>query len=156
MAKTTKMTKQEIQEWDDLYQYVKKDIFEYDTQKLSNYMIMRLLGLKDGKFMANIKIKPMASYEFNHILYTFKINKIKLKEIVKSDKYNSEKHKINTIMLIIEGEINDVVNRLNNRKKAVEKIENINLENIVNEDAEYKNKSKDNNAKLSKEFEELW
>ena len=148
------MTKQEIKEWDELYQYVRIEIFEYDSQKLPNYMILRLKGLKDGKFIANTKIKSMADYEFNHILYAFKINKMKIKQIVKSDRYKNERHKFNTIMIIIENEINDVVNRLRNIEKAVEKIEKINLENVVHEGAEYKSKNK--NKKNNKELDELW
>lgn len=149
-----KMTEQEKKDWADLYQYIKKDIFEYDTQKLPNYMVLRLKGLKEGKFIANTKVKSMANYEFNHILYTFKINKIKIKEIVKSDRYKNEQHKFNTIMLIIEREINDVVDRLENAKKSIEKIEKINLENVAHEGAEYKSKNKD--KKNNKILEELW
>lgn len=148
------MTQEEIKDWDELYQYIKIDIFEYDTEKLSNYMVLRLKGLADGKFMANKLVKPMAKYEYKHILYAFKINKMKLKEIVKSSKYKDERHKINTIMLIIEKDINDVVNRLNQREKSEEKIENIDLKNITHEGAKYKNKSKE--KKLTNELNDLW
>jgi hypothetical protein len=148
-----KMTEQEIKEWDELYQYIKKDIFEYNSEKLPKYMILRLKGLKEGKFISNNKVTPMANYEFNHILYTFKINKMKLKQIVKSQDFNNEQHKFNTIMMIIEKEINDVVNRLKQVDKTKQKIENMPIENIIHEGAEYKsNKTK----KINNELEELW
>lgn len=148
------MTEQEIKDWDELYQYIKKDIFEYDeSQKLPKYMILRIKGLKDGKFIANKKIKPMANYEYNHILYTFKINKMKLKQIVKSQDFKNEQHKFNTIMIIIEKEINDVVHRLKQTEKSEEKIEKMHIENIMHEGAEYQNNKI---KKLSSEMEELW
>ena len=47
------MTQLEKEDWDELYQYIKKDIFEYTDQALPKYMILRLKGLVEGKFMAN-------------------------------------------------------------------------------------------------------
>ena len=149
------MSKEDIKKWDELYQYVRKDVFEYgESQKLPTYMVLRLKGLKEGNFMANKKIKPMANYEYQHILYTFKINKMKLKEVAKSDKYKNEQHRFNTIMIIVEQEINNVVNRLNQVKKSEEKLEGMELNNISHQGAEYKNKS--NETKVKDELKELW
>lgn len=149
-----KMTQQEKEDWDKLYQYIKTEIFEYVNEKLPTYMVLRLKGLADGKFMANKYTKPMAKYEYQHILYTFKINKIKLKEIVKSSKYKNEQHRFNTIMLIVEKDINDVVERLNQNTKSEEKLEKIDLINITHEGAEYKNKTQDKH--INNELDELW
>ena len=149
-----KMTKEERESFDELYRYVKKDIFEYDdTQKLPKYMILRLKGLKEGKFIANNKIKAMADYDYKHILYTFKINKMKIKQIIKSDSFKNEQHKFNTIMIIVEREINDVVERLRRSEKSKEKIEKIDLANVTHEGADYKNKS---NKKINNNLKELW
>ncbi len=149
-----KMTQEEKESFDELYQYIKKEIFEYIDQSLPKYMILRLKGLAEGKFMANKHVKPMAKYDYKHILYTFKINKVKIKDIVKSSKFENEQHKFNTIMIIIEKDINDVVNRLAQKVKSEEKIEKIDLKNITYEGAEYKNKT--NDKKTLKELEELW
>ena len=150
-----KMTEKEKKDWNELYQYIKIEIFEYDkSQKLPSYMVLRLKGLKEGKFMANKKITSMANYEYNHILYTFKINKLKIKQIVRSQDFKNEQHKFNTIMIIIEKEINDVVNRLKQVVKSEEKIEKMKFENMTHEGAEYKNKSI--NKILNNELEELW
>jgi len=150
-----KMTEKEKKDWDELYQYIKLDIFEYDkSQKLPSYMVLRLKGLKEGKFMANKKTTSMADYEYQHILYTFKINKMKIKQIVRSQDFKNEQHKFNTIMIIIEKEINDVVNRLKQVVKSEEKVENMKFENMTHEGAGYINKSK--NKKLNNELEELW
>jgi len=149
-----KMTQEEKENFDELYQYVKKEIFEYTDQSLPKYMILRLKGLAEGKFMANNNIKSISKYDYRHILYTFKINKMRIKEIVKSSNFKNEQHRFNTIMLIIEKEINDVVNRLKQKVKSEEKIEKIDLRNMTNEGAEYTNKTKD--RKTLEELEELW
>ena len=150
-----KMTEKEKKDWDELYQYIKIEIFEYDkSQKLPSYMVLRLKGLKEGKFMANKKIISMANYEYNHILYTFKINKMKIKQIVRSQDFKNEQHKFNTIMIIIEKEINDVVNRLKQVVKSEEKVKSMEFKNMTHEGAEYKNKN--NNKKINNELEELW
>ena len=148
-----KMTIEEKKNFDKLYQYIKNEIFEYDTQSLPKYMVLRLMGLKEGKFMANNKVKSMANYDYQHILYTFKINKIKIKDIVRSDKYKNEQHRFNTIMIIVEKEINDVVNRLKQVAKNEKKLESIDLKNTVNEGAEYKRKSK---KKRNDKLQDLW
>lgn len=148
-----KMSEQEIKEWDELYQYIKRDIFEYDSEKLPRYMILRLKGLKEGKFIANTKTSVIANYKFSHILYTFKANKMKIKQIIKSQDFNNEQHKFNTIMIIIEKEINDVVNRLKQADKSKQKIEDMPIENIVHEGAEYKNNKE---KRLNNELKELW
>jgi len=150
-----KMTEKEKKDWNELYQYIKIEIFEYDkSQKLPSYMVLRLKGLKEGKFMANKKIISMANYEYNHILYTFKINKMKIKQIVRSQDFKNEQHKFNTIMIIIEKEINDVVNRLKQVVKSEEKVKSMEFENMTHEGAGYKNKN--NNKKINNELKELW
>lgn len=147
------MTEEEKKSFDELYQYIKKDIFEYTDQALPKYMILRLKGLSEGKFIANNHTKAIAKYDYKHILYTFKINKVKLKEIVTSTNFKNEQHKFNTIMLIIEKDINDVVARLNQKIQSEKKLESLDLKNITHEGAKYKNKS---NKQLNNELNELW
>ena len=70
------MTKKEIKEWDELYQYIKKDILQYDdNKKLPKWFVLRLKGLNQGKFCANNNIKSLGYYGFDVILLTFKIKK---------------------------------------------------------------------------------
>lgn len=147
-----KMTQEEKDSFNELYKYIKEEIFEYNDQALPRYMILRLKGLADGKFIANNNVKSMGKYTYQQILYTFKINKVKLKEIIKSPNFKNEQHKFNTIMLIVEKDINDVVTRLNQKVKSEEKIEKIDFKNIIHEGAEYKNKTN----KSIKELDDLW
>lgn len=145
--------KQENQEWIELCEYVYDEILQYSSDlKFPKYLVLRLRGLRNGQFLANKKIKPLASYDYKVILYTFKACKYKILQYINKTEFNDEKHKINSIMMFIENEINDIVIRLKNAQKAKEKTVNLPLENQINNNADYKVKSKD----VIKELEELW
>lgn len=136
------MTKQEQKEWDELYQYIKKDILKYDDKMiLPRWFVLRLKGLKDGKFCANKKTKSLGEYSFYIILLTFKINKFNIINSINNNKFKDEKHKINYIMAIIENNINDTCQRLNKLKKAEQKCEDMDVF-INNNKANYNKKTK--------------
>lgn len=140
------------QDWVNLCDYIKKEILQYDDNlKPSRYLYLRLRGLISGNFIANKKQKPLANYDCKTILITAKVCKFNLVNCLKTAK--DEKHKINLIMMFIENEINDVVNRLENAKKAKEKTENIVLDHVDLEGADYTPKSKKVN---NKDLNELW
>lgn len=135
------MTKQEKIEWDELYQYVKKEILRYDkNMNLPRTLVLRLKGLHEGKFCANKTTHPMANYDYKTILLTFKINKFNImKSLSNKNKFKDESHMINYLMLIIEKNINDTylrIKKVNDSKEKGEKID-INIEN----GAKYKTKT---------------
>lgn len=113
-----KMTEQEIQEFDKLYQYVKKMLGYSDDMALPKFIVLRLIGLKEGKFIANKKFKAMAQYDYNTIYLTFIYCKDKIQKALQTKSFTSEQNKFNYIMAIIENNINDVVIKLRNAKKS--------------------------------------
>lgn len=147
--------KEEQKDWLELCNYVFTEILRYDSNiKFPRYLALRLRGLHDGQFVANKKHKPLASYDYKVILITFKFCKYNILQYIDptKEKIKDERHLINTIMIFIESEINNIVLKLKKSTKAEEKTVNIELENQVHEGAEYKTKSK----KVNKELEELW
>ena len=69
-----KMTEKEKKDWNELCEYVKKEILQYDDSlKFPKHLALRLKGLKDGKFMCNNNTQNLANYSFEEILLTFKI-----------------------------------------------------------------------------------
>ena len=121
-----KMTKQEIKEWDDLYQYVRSEIFQYSTDMtLSKHMVMRLKGLREGKFYANKTQKSMGNYPYPIILLTFKLCKQRILNVLVTKNFKLEQNKINYIMAIVENNINDVVLKLKAKEKSEKKTENL-------------------------------
>jgi polyribonucleotide nucleotidyltransferase len=140
----SKMTKQELEEWNDLYEYVKKDILKYDEKLvLPKNLVLRLKGLKDGKFIANKKTKALGDYSFKIILMTFKINKYEIINAINDkSKFKDENHMINYLMAIVEKKINDTYSRLNRLEQSQEKGENLEITTSENK-AEYKHKTKE-------------
>lgn len=134
--------KEEYQQWIELYEYVRQDILGYTDMKLPRNLVLRLRGLREGKFMANKKVSPMGDYEYKVILLTFKMYKYEIVNAINNqDKFKDEKHKINYLMAIVESKINDVKIKLDRTKKTEEKVEILEVENNENK-VEYKAKTK--------------
>lgn len=151
MAKTKKESNEE---WNNLYKYVREDILMYVDKAIPKYMILRLRGLAEGKFMANKKVAPMAKYEYNDILMTFKINKVKIHSALKNVEFKDERHMFNYVMVIIENSINDVVAIIRKKEKSELQAEHVEVAAIItDEKADYKKKTKN---KTSKILNDLW
>jgi hypothetical protein len=157
-----KMTKQEIKEWDDLYQYVRSEILQYPTDiALSKHMVMRLKGLREGKFYANKTHKPMGSYPYPTILLTFKLCKQQILNALTTKKFTNEQNKINYIMVIIENNINDMALRLKakekNEKVAKEQIDKVNIDIVEKNNMPQPTKTtKEANANFSNLTKGMW
>lgn len=140
----------EKEQFDKLYDYVKNDILCYYDKVLPKYMILRLRGLKNGKFIANKNIRALANYSYNDILLTFKIMKNNILSSIKDEsKFKDEKHKFNYIMIIIESNINDVVDRIKKSKLSENKISNIDVE--ISDNGYVKR-----DKKINDKFKKMW
>ena len=103
MAKEIKrhLSKQEIEDWNALYQYVRKNVMGYDeNQALSRNMILRLKGLLNNKFMANNHIADTSNYSFQVVLNTFKFCMPEIQKGLRNNSFRDENHKFNYIKLI--------------------------------------------------------
>lgn len=138
-------------EWDELYQYVKIEILNYTDKKMPKEMVLRLIGLKDGKFYANNKVKAEAKYDYKLILLTFKLMKGTILQCLSSIEIKDERHKVNLIMKIIENEINNVKDRLEAKKKSEEKLLDTDLSHQTHEQHEYTKRSN-----KTDKLKELW
>lgn len=128
-------------DWDELYNYVKIEILNYTDKKMPKDMILRLIGLKDGKFFANNNVKIEAKYDYKLILLTFKLMKGTILNYLNSVEFKDERHKINCIMKIIESEINNVKDRIESKKKSEEKLLETDFSHQVHEQSNYTKKS---------------
>ena len=148
MAKRSKehYTEQENVEWNELYQYVHDKVFEYDdTMKLSQYMILRLKGLREGNYIANKNLPRNAKYPFSAILNTFKL-------CYKNIKY---------AMAIVESNLNDVYKRMRDIEIAKEKQDNIDAGVAINTDLsaiyeKKKQEAKKQPPKSKNRYSDLW
>ena len=152
----TKMTKQEKEEFDALYEYVRTEIMEYDKrQSLSRVMVLRLKGLKTNKFIENRNIQNTADYSYAVILETFKMCTPVIKQAMKRNLFKDEQHRFNYILKIIEPKINTVYKKMQQEKTAEEKTEHIDTEfvsHMNNHNHIYKKKSR----KEIKVADDIW
>lgn len=147
-----KMTKEEKQDWDDLYNYVKTNIMGYDeNQALSKAMVLRLKGLLTNKFMENKNIEDTANYSYKTVLNTFKFCSITIKNALRTNSFKDENHKFNYVLKIVEKNINDVYMRMRNVEKAKEEARNVTIEAPTHTGAEFKPREKKKDR-----FSDLW
>ena len=149
MATERVMSDEELEQWKKLYYYVKKDILNYDgTQGLPREVVLRLKGLRSGRFMENYSTDNTSNYSFDIILYTFQICKPSIKYALETKDFKNEQAKINYIFKIVERNLNDVYERVTRARKVEESIEEVDTEILTNDNvAEYKKKTKETKNK---------
>lgn len=148
------MTSIEKAEWDELYQYVKKEILFYDdSQAMPSNFVLRLRGLTKGKYIDNKNIKDKADYSFKIILYTFQICKPSIMQALSTKTFQNEMNKFNYICKIVENSINDVYLRLDKVKKSEEAINSIDTNVLSHQSGKYQKKTED---VKNKRLNELW
>lgn len=129
--------------FDELYNYVKSEILNYDkNQSLPSSFVLRLKGLAKGKFIENKKIKDKADYSYDVILNTFKAKKKDIIYAIEHKDFDNEQYKFNYIIAIVQNNINDIYLRMENAKKQKESINNVEI-NIEYDETKYKRKTDD-------------
>ena len=125
-VKRKKMSKEEKEQWDKLYFYVHDVIMGYDEKTaLDRYFVLRLKGLKEGKFIANNKTKLYGEYTFQEILATFMYCKSEIVKGLTFNDFKDNQHKINYIMFLVELQLNMIRERIRNKAKEEKQIEQI-------------------------------
>jgi len=150
----THLNSEEKRQWDELYQYVRKEILQYDDkQSIPSNLVLRLKGLSTGKLIENRAIEDKAEYSYEIILYAFKVCKSNILSAIKTKDFKNEMSKFLYICAIVENNINDVYLRVTNAKKSQEKTENMNVENLSHGGAEYQSKTEET---INKKLKDLW
>lgn len=146
-----KMSKEELQDWEELYIYV-KNLMNYDeNQTLSRGMVLRLKGLLTGKFIENNNIKDNSNYSYKIILATFKYCSPSIQRALRTNNFQNEQHKFLYITKIVENNINNVYLRMKNAEKAKEEAKNTTIEAPTHTGAEFKPREKKKDK-----FADLW
>ena len=134
----TDKRKIETDDWNTLYNYVKK-LMVSENEQLDDFMRLRLQGMRVGKFAPNGTNVRMLDrgYPYKVILLTFKAYTPMIQQLLNERTFNDEKHRINLVMKIISQNISTIYRRYIELEKSKKLVEGVN-ENIeaVNE-AEY-------------------
>lgn len=156
-----KMSEQEIEQWNNLYEYVRQNIMKYDkNQSLSHTTVLRLKGLATNKFIETRNVDDTANYSYEVILNTFKFCCLKIKKVLENKSFEDESHKINYILKIVEPNINTVYQRMKDSEIAKQEQERLAIAQIVAQQP-YTNHfqappEEKLPPKLAKEFEDMW
>lgn len=114
-------------DFDRLYDYVKYNLLGYDkNQSLTRMQVLRLKGLKSGKFIENNSVKPCANYDYEVILIAFKACSVQILNALSNKKFNDENHKFNYIIKVVENNLNDIYKKVERARKANSDIKNSN------------------------------
>ena len=123
--KRKRMTKEEKEQWDELYSYVKGLMGYDDKTSLSRTEVLKLKGLTRGQFIANNNQQELAEYSFYEILVTFKVCKFDIIRGFRSNSFKTNGHKFNYMIKIVEGNLSTVRERLKQRQQAEQKMESV-------------------------------
>ena len=135
----------EKQEFDELYEYV-KDVIGYDKkQSLPPSFVLRLKGLKSGKYMENKKVEDKADYPYKVILYTFMYCRESINRSLNTKDFDSENAKFNYILAIVKNSLNDMYLRMQEMNKQKRMLDNIDID-VAH--ATYKRRTKDPSSKI--------
>lgn len=149
-----KMTSIEKEQWNKLYQYVKKEILLYDdSQSIPPSLVLRLKGLAKGKYIENKKIEDKADYTYEIVLYTFQICKPTIMNVISNKTFQNENNKFNYICKIVENNLNDVYLRVNKAKRSEENIENLDTKILLHDGSKYVKKTEE---LKNKKLDDLW
>ncbi|HDR7263604.1 hypothetical protein [Bacillus sp. CH_203] len=119
------LRQQENSDWDDVYQYFRKEILgESGKERLKSHAVNRLLGLRVGQYIPNGKNTRILKrgYDFKTILTTLKVVKTKVKAYTSTATFKDSKHKIDSIMRFVTAEIDDVHSRMQKQQASNEKL----------------------------------
>ena len=142
-VKRKKMSEEEKRDWNELCEYVKKEILKYgDDTKFPRFLALRLKGLANGQYIVNNNQKLQGKYTFYEIKITFMYCKQDILYGFSKNVFEDEKHKISYMMKIVESSLNTIRERLRSKQRQEERIASIEV-NTEEEIAEYKKKSKE-------------
>ena len=143
------------QDFRNLCEWLEINIFNYHVpdQRLQTDACLVLIGLRNGKAVANNLTEDNGYYPWNVILMTFKANKNLILNSIKGKNFQSERSKMTYICKIAQDKINDIYGRYLNAQKTQEKVKNVDTSVMTYEGAEYKTNTE---RKVNKRLEDLW
>lgn len=148
-----RLNKKEREEFGELYNYIRHNIMGYtDDYALPSWMVMRLKGMRHGKYYENKNTKNMGSYSFPVILYTFKSCAPSIQYAISNKQFDNERNKFNYIMKIVEGSLNDVALRLERAQKLEQEVQKAEAP----KENGYVDMFKAKEHRTNKKLDELW
>lgn len=146
--------------WDDVCDFVAKDILGYPTTRLQRLSYQKLQGVKKGQVIANNKAKIYSSYTDEDLLYTLKLCKATILRGIKNKNIQGELGKVSYACAVCRSYIDGIAKKRANVQKSRE-IAKQNLEAATNDGElehtgeEYHFTEEQSNI-LSQRYKDLW
>lgn len=122
------MSETEKEEWNELYEYVLKIMgYKKDEQCLNKNMVMRLRGLKTGKYMDNKNVEDKADYSYKTILTAYKFSSPDIERGFRSNSFKNEMNKFNYAAKIVESNLSTVDLRMKQQEKYDKRLETMDM-----------------------------
>lgn len=160
--KTHHMTEKELNEFNELYEYVKQNVMHYDENTaLSRYMTLRLKGLSSGKYIERKDKERTANYSYKTILNTFKYCSFDIQRGVSRNHFKDDEGKFRYILAIVERNISTIHKRIVNIEKHNNELDKMDVTPVNGETQEqfkeYNKKiQKKSTVEMRKKFKDIW
>lgn len=131
----------ETDDWNELYEYVRELAYGVGIP-LPDFLVQRLQGLRVGKFIARATNRKLLErgYSYKTIHKTFMFSKPTIVNLLESQQFKDENHRINTMFYIINKNIPEIDRRIRSQESASKKLDSTLKNNNIEEDrakAEY-------------------
>lgn len=158
-----KIEQKEKEQFDELYRYVKK-LFGYDDNvPLPSFVVLRLKGLRSGKFAENYNVTaPGAINEFGDsgnvgfdiILVTIRLYADDIIRGLSRNHVEDIRYKINYLCKVVESHLQETIDLVKRSKVSQQVADNsVDLSTLDADRVEYKKESK---QKVNPILETLW
>lgn len=112
-VRKNRMTRKDIEDWDELYIYVKENVLGYNEhQSLTARQQLKLKGLLNGRYIDNNNIEASANYPYKTVLFAFKYSMQDIRKALKKVYFKDDEHKFNYILKIVRSNIDMVHKRM--------------------------------------------
>lgn len=151
---------EENDDWKAVYEYFRKEILGLkQSTPLDQHTIKRLLGLRLGQYYPsgnNTRILKRG-YDFPTILVTLKVIKGKVIPYMATANFSNGKHKTDSIMRFVTGEINDVHKRIEAQKQSNAKLDKDEVTEVFDYKAKLREQKKQEEEKdITSDITELF
>lgn len=113
----------ETGEWEELYEYVRELLYGKGGE-VPDFMRMRLQGLRVNEFVAKATNRKLLErgYSYKTILKTFIFSKPTIVNVLQTQHFKDEDHRINAVMFIVKKNIAEIDRRIKNQESASKKL----------------------------------
>lgn len=135
-------TKEENTWWEKCYEKFKEVMGVKKANGLDEHSVMRLLGLRNGKYYPNGNTRILKrGYDFDVIYYTLLYCTNSIQYAFSTMSFSDQKHKTDYAMKIIFNNVNYISEQVESKNRAERKLRNVSVEDKTEYEELYQSKT---------------